>query len=80
MSKSEAIFYSVLFSLIASFFGWMVFVAKPERDAQEALRQQQVNTFYAAHNCRPHDYVASKYSPVRTYQCDNGIFITSDMK
>lgn len=43
-------------------------------------RQQEIDTFYQKHNCKPFGYVATKYDPVRTYVCDNGVFIARDMK
>jgi hypothetical protein len=43
-------------------------------------KTQRVSTFYQEHNCRPEGYVATRNEPVRTYRCDNGLFIAEDMK
>lgn len=67
-------------AVLATFFLYMVFVQGPKINKIQAERQNTIDTFYVVHNCRPHDYVATKHNPIRTYKCDNGIFIAEDMK
>ncbi len=55
------------------------FVVAPENQKQVAAYQVRVDKFYAKHNCKPGAYIPTKYEPVRSYNCDNGVFITRDM-
>lgn len=63
-------------------FGGYLWIKKQDEewDSKAAKRQEAINTFYVTHNCRPEGYVATRYEPMRTYCCDNGIFVASDMK
>jgi hypothetical protein len=61
--------------------GWYLHsVRGPELEQERAVRQEQVSTFYRTHNCRPEGYVATRYEPLRTYRCDNGVYLAQDMR
>lgn len=72
-------FAAVMWVIIITLFGSSVYLYKT---TAEDRRQSQVtfDEFYVKHNCKGFGYVATKHDPVRTYQCDNGIFIARDMK
>lgn len=49
-------------------------------NAARAARQQEIDVFAMRHLCEPADYVAGPHGPIRTYKCNNGVFIADDMK
>jgi hypothetical protein len=44
-----------------------------QQDALDAVK------FYRYHECQPLGYVGGRLHPVRTHQCNNGVFIYDDM-
>lgn len=82
MKTEDKIFVGVVtvFLLFIASVTVVIYNAREEHTQQEDQRQKEVNAFYLLHKCKPLNYVSSKYGPVRTYQCDNGVYITADMK
>ncbi len=58
---------------------YMTLVARPKELDRQAARQDEINTFAQRYNCKPDSYVPTKNYPIRTYKCDNGIYVASDM-
>ncbi len=69
-----------LVSSYVLFIVWALYYSVAVSPRLELERQNQINTFYAVHNCKPEGYVATKDNPVRTYRCDNGLYVAEDMK
>lgn len=70
------VFYGLVFAVV-SYGMYEIKIRADERLTQE---KAMATAFYHKHNCRPLGYVANKYNPIRTYQCDNGVFIWDHMK
>jgi hypothetical protein len=45
-----------------------------------AEQKERIQAFSAKFHCQPEGYVATRNEPVRTYRCDNGLFVANDMK
>lgn len=76
------VFITLLVSTFVIIYGWMIYDKIVEQPRRDEARQQELDDFYVNHKCRPEGYIASRSSvrPIRTYRCDNGLFIAEDMK
>lgn len=79
MKRGEVVCCWILILLLFAFAA-LTTGKRREQIAKEAARQVEIDTFYQVNHCRPEGYVSGKYHPVRTYRCDNGLFIAEDMK
>lgn len=70
----------VMIVAVGGLFGYIIYDSAVNMPIRRAVRQQQIDTFYVNHHCRPEGYVATKYEPIRTYRCDSGLYIAADMK